>query len=633
MSNQRGIIFPPDKRIEVDGGLNTKFERSIILENETPDCLNIVFDDGAFSTREGFDKKTVSGIGSLVFDGLYTRRDNTGAETMVAWAGGTFRDFQVNTFVTIASGQSVTTTGINIAAAQYEGQLFMSNATMPVKWNGTDLTRHGIYPPQAGSIPVATSMNAGNLNGEYRWLVTNVNTNLVEGNVGSSTATLAVANGSASLTCLPLAPQSFGVSSRKLYRTVTSGTTFFLVTTFNNNTTATYEDDVADASLGAAAPTDAGVPPAYNIIFYFKDRVFMNDPSNPNFVWYSDLASPYLVQSTSFFRMGDNTTDIVTAFAVIQNTFIVFGEASLLFVYMLDTDPTNWRFVPSSKRFGTKSPQAILNIDGKLLFPAIQNGVFVGIAKINETGSVEPSVTVLTTLNSGSELQSEKIEPDMFLVQKAYLPNISGIVHKNKAYFAVTYGTSQLTNNRVYVYDFSISNLSKPQKYSWVPWTGLNAKQFTILDGELYFSTSDSTGLAHQALSGSYNDNGVAINSYLWTKEFGGAPKDTHYHKDLKEAYILAQQPGDWLMNFIVRTDSDTGVGDSYPINLDSVGMTWGDDWGTSNWGGGPNQQEEIIRLNQTGKRFQFRFDNQNVANQWFRIHGFGFKYNRKGLR
>jgi len=86
-------------------------------------------------------------------------------------------------------------------------------------------------------------------------------------------------------------------------------------------------------------------------------------------------------------------------------------------------------------------------------------------------------------------------------------------------------------------------------------------------------------------------------------------------------------------MDFKVRTDSSTGSGDTYTIDLDPEGMTWGDDWGTSNWGGGPNQEEEIVRLNQTGKRFQFQFNNQNTADQWFQIHGFGFKYNRKGLR
>jgi hypothetical protein len=503
----------------------------------------------------------------------------------------------------------------------------------PYKWNGTDFTRHGIYPPQAGSIPTATSDTGSNLNGDYQWKMTNVNTNLVESDVATATATLAVSTGSASLTCLPLAPQSFGVSSRKLYRTVTSGTTFFLVTTFNDNTTETYEDDVADVDLGATAPTDQAVPPNYSVSIYFKDRLFVNDPTNPNLVWYSELGNPYVFKTSNFFKMGDNTTDIVSGFGISQNSLVVLGSESLLFVYMLDTTESNWRFIPSNKQFGCKSPQAILDIDGKLLFPAVQNDNFVGIAKIGAGGGIEPSVTLLTTVSAGSELQSDKIEPDMFLIQKAQLANLSGMVHKNKAYFSVAYGASQIINNRVYVYDYSISNTSKPQNYSWVPWSGVDAKQFTILDGDLQFSSSDSSGFVHNLLDGTYNDNGAAIDSYIWTKEMGGKAIDTYSHKDLKDAYILAEQPGSWFMNFLVRTDSDTGTGDTYTIDLDPEGMVWGDDWGLENWGGGPSQKEEIVRLNQTGKRFQFRFDNQNTADQWFQVHGFGFKYNRKGLR
>lgn len=630
----RGVIYPPDKRIELDGGLNTKFERSIIPENESPDCLNVVWEDGAVKTREGYSGKTVSGVGSAVFDGLYTRKDNDGSETMVAWALGTMHDYQTNTFVTIPSAQSVWTAGINVEAAQYENHIFMHNgSTMPYKYNGTDFTRHGIYPPGTNSTPSTVSEATGGLTGDYQWKVTYVNSQLVESDVNSATATLAISAGQAGLSDIPVAPQSYGVNSRKLYRTVTSGTTFLLVDTINDNTTTTYSDNTADGDLGAEAPTDQGVPPNYSLVIYFKDRLFVNDPSNPNFVWYSELGNPYVFKATSFFRMGDNTTDTVRAFGIIQNTLVVFGDESMLFVYMLDTTPSNWRFIPSEKAFGCKSPQAILNIDGKLLFPAVQNDNFVGIAKISGVGTVEPSVTFLTTITSASELQSDKIEPDMFLVQGGFLGNISGIVHKNKAYISVTYGASQTINNRVYVYDFSISNLSKPQKYTWAPWSGINAKQFTILDGDLQFASSDSDGMVYNLLDGTYTDNGNAIDSYIWTKEFGGRGQDFHHHKDLKEAYILAQQPGSWEMNFVVRTNSDSGAGDTYAIDLSPLGMVWGDDWGTSFWGGGANQEEEIVRLNQSGKRFQFRFDNQNTASQWFQVHSLGFKYNRKGLR
>ena len=44
------------------------------------------------------------------------------------------------------------------------------------------------------------------------------------------------------------------VTGRKIYRTVANGSDFKLLTTINDNTTTTYNDNIADGSLGASAP-------------------------------------------------------------------------------------------------------------------------------------------------------------------------------------------------------------------------------------------------------------------------------------------------------------------------------------------------------------------------------------------
>ncbi len=45
-----------------------------------------------------------------------------------------------------------------------------------------------------------------------------------------------------------------GVTSRNLYRTKASGTTYYLVVTIADNTTTTYQDNTADSSLSTVAP-------------------------------------------------------------------------------------------------------------------------------------------------------------------------------------------------------------------------------------------------------------------------------------------------------------------------------------------------------------------------------------------
>ena len=68
---------------------------------------------------------------------------------------------------------------------------------------------------------------------------------------GSNLATYP--NSQVALTAIPVG--STGVTSRKLYRTVAGGSALLLLTTIADNTTTTYTDSTADASLGAAALT------------------------------------------------------------------------------------------------------------------------------------------------------------------------------------------------------------------------------------------------------------------------------------------------------------------------------------------------------------------------------------------
>ena len=147
MGSRYEVIYPARAGVLFDGGLNTKFERSIIPDNESPDCLNVVFTNGAVATRGGTSKLNTTAVGSFVFDGLYTRRGDDSAETMIAFAGGSAWGLAGTTFTTIGSAQSVFTTANRVAAAQYRNNLFIGNGgVIPYKWNGSDFTRHGVYP-------------------------------------------------------------------------------------------------------------------------------------------------------------------------------------------------------------------------------------------------------------------------------------------------------------------------------------------------------------------------------------------------------------------------------------------------------------------------------------------------------
>lgn len=634
--NRYYVVFPPQNRQLFDGGKNNKFERSIIADNESPDTLNAVFTNGAVETRGGSTKFNTTSVGNFVGDGLYTRRDVTTAETMCAfWNGSMYTLGGTSTFTTVPSAQSVWTAGTRIGAAQYENHLFLGNgAAIPYKYNGSAFTRHGVYPPT--TTATVASNGAGNLAGDYRYKVTYVNSQAAEGNPGPASVTFAVTatGGQTTVSNIPVAPQSFGVASRRLYRTDAGGSVFKRIVEIADNTTTTYNDNIASSSAGVSAPTDNGVPPIYSTVVYHRDRLFANDPANLNFIFYSGIGEPYTWGALDFERAGDATTDLVKAFAVYEGNLMVLCENSEFIIYMPTNDPVDWQVVRVRSAYGCKSPFAPVSYEDKILFPAFQNTKFVGFAAV-AGAQIAPSVALLTVSAAGSELQSDRIEPDMFNVVPAFAGNISGMVYKNKAYIALTYLSGSTTNNRIYVYDFSISNLSKNQKEAWSVYTGINAAQMAIYNGNLYFISSTANGTVYQMETSTYNDDGAAINSYFWTKEFSGQKGHENLMKDFRKVKLLVDKPGAYFMNLTYRVDSDKGQGTTVLIDLNPGSSLWGTMmWGRDLWGGGQDQQEITLSLDQArGKRLQLQFSNQNTLNQKFKVHGMNFTYNIRGLR
>jgi len=554
---------------------------------------------------------------------------------MIAWFGGTAYTLGTTTFTTMGSAQSVFTAGQRVGSTQYQNHIFFGNGGVsPYKYNGTDFTRHGV-PIASGAITVISGTTAvGTLTGDYQWRVAFVNSAAVVGDAGTAPATIALASGQGYLTSLPVAPQSHGVSERKIYRTTSSGTTFFLVGTISDNTTTTYNDNVSDSALGAELDTDQGEPPNYDVVAYHQNRLFCNDASNRNYLWYSDLEEPYTFGATNFQKIGDKAGDIIRGLVVYQNNLIVLCDESIWAVYMPTTTVSDWRFIRLTSAFGSKSPFGAFLFQDKLMFSAMQNTMFTGFAAIAGT-TIDPEATELEVGSMGSMLKSEPIEDQIFEVQRAYLADIYAMVFKNKAYLSVAYGDNQTTNNRLFIYDFSMGRLQKNQSGTWVPFDGITVNQMAVYGGKLYGGSSTANGLVYQLDTSSYVDVSTAIDSYLWTKEFSGLPGHENLSKDFRKVRILVDKPGDYKMNVGIRVDSEsTSGGLNYEVDLNPGGSLWGTMlWGTDNWGGGRSQDEiEIALGGVSGKRIQFKFSNQNTASQRFKVHGLNYTYNIRGI-
>lgn len=112
-------------------------------------------------------------------------------------------------------------------------------------------------PPGVITVAIASPAAPGNVNaGAHRYLATFMTAD-GETQAGPVSAAVTVVdaavNGKVTLTSIQIG--SGLTTARKLYRTAAGGTHYLLLATIANNTDTTYTDNIADASLGAEAPT------------------------------------------------------------------------------------------------------------------------------------------------------------------------------------------------------------------------------------------------------------------------------------------------------------------------------------------------------------------------------------------
>ena len=227
------------------------------------------------------------------------------------------------------------------------------------------------------------------------------------------------------------------------------------------------------------------------------------------------------------------------------------------------------------------------------------------------------------------------MENEMFQVPDAYQGNIASITYKNRAYIAGPKGSVQDTNNRIWYFDYSYENLNRVNKFAWAPWSGLNAADFTIYGNELYYATSDDTGFVYKMNQSAANDDGSAIDSYIWTKEYFGFHDDENWVKDWRWLNLYYVLTGSGVLKICVRLDSSGAD----PTALDTVSLLGAFNWDVSSWGEvnwdqeGSSTEKKIPLGSFRGKRIQFKITNDSVLNTKFSIVGLRLNYNLRGLR
>lgn len=114
------------------------------------------------------------------------------------------------------------------------------------------------------------------------------------------------------------------VTQRRLYRTLQDGGTLYRCLTITNNTQTSIVDSISDDDLGTELVTDQGAPPTGDVVFNFRDRLFLGgDPNYQNRVWYSRALRPDNFPSNYYFDCG-GAQNKVRSFGEFSNKFYIF---------------------------------------------------------------------------------------------------------------------------------------------------------------------------------------------------------------------------------------------------------------------------------------------------------------------
>lgn len=170
--------------------------------------------------------------------------------------GGTGVDNGTNALTVPATGTAALLATANVFTALNTFNVSAS-ASAPSSKIGFNLDY--VVPPNNNSLTLAlvSDGGAGNLSiGTYRYFVSYVTaegeTEISGGYLYSGTAIVTDATHKQVTVTVPVSSDS-RVTGRKIYRSTVNGaqTTAALLTTINDNSTASYQDNIADASLGA----------------------------------------------------------------------------------------------------------------------------------------------------------------------------------------------------------------------------------------------------------------------------------------------------------------------------------------------------------------------------------------------
>lgn len=373
---------------DLGGGLAQGQPATRILDKQFVDLYN-QYPYGTRLRRRDGTRKLTDTIAPSEITGFYPYKTALGEWTLLCGLQDGVGKLDGTEITQLASvgGITIPSTDDPWSFLQYKDVVygFRKNAGRMKRITATTFADSGLDSPATYPSGAESSPGAGALeNGDYRYVVTHMNTTTgVESNPSDElTVTVAAGPSKITLSDIPICPNSFG-NARKIYRTVVDQVgQYFLVAIIADNTTTTYEDNVITNDLGASVSFDNGLPPTgtiYGELFY--ERLFSTDGRD---LFYSEIGLAECNGFESILSIYPDDGQEIRGLRAWGDRLIV-GKTNKMH-YLTGTNPSNFELRTLSDRHGCHSFYSLQVAEGNLIW-------FGGDGFYRSTGGAPESIS------------------------------------------------------------------------------------------------------------------------------------------------------------------------------------------------------------------------------------------------
>jgi hypothetical protein len=472
-------------------------------------------------------------VGSNQIDGGVDFRyiDSVGqfqSEKIIVQGGSIIKDFLTSPS-TVYTGL---TAGKKCTFGILNDKLFISNGfDYPLVYDGT-------YVKQMGAPTAKDLLVAGSLTGSYYYAMTYV-IDGVEIILGTVSNTITVSSKSIDLD-LPVGIAT--CTARKIYRTEAGGSTLKLLTTINDNTTTTYQDNTVDGSLGANIPSTNSSCPTPQFITVKDEKIIGAVNANrPNYLYVTEFEVEVFFNTSGVYDVSGvgNDNSPLTGLIEDYNQIVVFSEKH---IYLADTSGLTTSVKQTTSNVGCIDGFSIARIpendilQGGIMF--VSNLYDVRIFSGNIATNLATSFDNLTTNNFSIALDKDSLK------------NQLKDNPLEAAFFDYKYHL--IAETFMYVYDIRISGWTKyfikTTSYTPVYW-----RFFQI--GQTLYVSQKNTGIVEQMYN-AITYRGEELTAFFETPEIAVGTE----RKFFKNLYIYYDKSGSNTLTALATIDSTKTV-------------------------------------------------------------------------